>query len=340
MNQAGLVHPLVAGYLRQFDAAASMLPVPRARELREQVVAHIEEAVGPDAGDEEVATVLRGLDPASLLVAEAVATAGKRSWAARVGWRGWTLVAALVLVVAAVSGYYVRIDSIGPLFVEGSYGWWYQPDYTRQVTTRADLATQTTVPIRPGQRQGFFIQVFNFTAMTQTVIGSNLGGFGPNGGTGARVRLSASDPQRSGDEPHAIAYSLPVSIPPGQSRYLRITWVSHGCPGHQQISGMDSVELRVRVGWTTRTEYLQFGEHLLPVLRRILRPVTHARRESSRARQPPAPRDMRGLAGRSRRRGWAGAHAGCPVTIRGHLAPHPDREGSLAGARQPRNRSQ
>jgi len=72
MGGTAVAHPLVAGYLRQFDAAASVLPVHRARELREQVVAHIEEAAGPDASDEEIAAVLRGLGSARVLVAEAV----------------------------------------------------------------------------------------------------------------------------------------------------------------------------------------------------------------------------------------------------------------------------
>jgi len=148
---------------------------------------------------------------------------GKRSWVSRVGWKGWTLLGVLVLVAAAVSGYYIRINSVGPLFVEGGSGWWYPPCYNHQVTTVADGATQTTVPIRPGHRQGFFIQVFNFTSMTQRFRGSNLGGFVLNGGTDARVRLSTSDPLRSGSEPHAVTSALPVSIPPGQSRYLRIT---------------------------------------------------------------------------------------------------------------------
>jgi hypothetical protein len=263
MSETALVHSLVAGYLNLFDAEAAILPVNRARELREQVVAHIEDAVGPDASDEEIAAVLRGLGPPRLLVAEAVAATGKRHWAARVGWKGWALIGVVLLVVAAVSGYYLKINSmksVAPLFVEGQSGWWYPPDYNRQVTTEADTATQTTVPIRPGHRQGFFVQVFNFTRMTQTVLGSNLGGSGPNGGTGATVRLSTSDPPRSGSEPHAVSYALPVSIPPGQSRYLRITWISRGCVTAAEVVGMDSVELRVRVGWITRTEYIAFGQ--------------------------------------------------------------------------------
>jgi len=264
MSETALVHPLVAGYLILFDAEASVLPVPRARELREQVVAHIEDAVGPDASDEEIAAVLRGLGSARALVTEAVAATGKRHWAARVGWKGWIPIGVLLLVVAAVSGYYIKLDSmkhVAPLFVEGLSGWWYPPDYNREVTTEADGATQTTVPIRPGHRQGFFIQVFNFTRMTQTVLGSNLGGGGPNGGTNSQLTLSTTDPQRHGTEPHAVRYAPPpIAIPPGQSRFLRITWISRGCLPKPDVSGMDSVQLRVRVGWITRTEYIAFGQ--------------------------------------------------------------------------------
>jgi len=264
MSDTRLVHPLVAGYLILFDAEAAILPVHRARELREQVVAHIEDATGPAASDEEVAAVLRGLGPARVLVAEAVAATGKRHWAARFGWKGWALIGALLLVVAALSGYHVKISSmksVAPLLVEGGSGWWYPPDSRHPVTTEADTATQTTVPIRPGHRQGFFIQVFNFTRMTQTVLGSTLEGGGPNGGTDSRLTLSATDPQRSGNEPHAVKYaSPPISIPPHQSRYLRITWISHGCVTKADVGGMDSVELRVRVGWITRTEYIAFGQ--------------------------------------------------------------------------------
>ncbi len=104
-----------------------MLPVPRARELREQVVAHIEDAVGPDASDEEFAAVLGSLGSPRALVTEAVAATGKRHWAARFGWKGWTLAGVLLLAVAAVSGYYIKIDSmkkVAPLFVEGQSGWW------------------------------------------------------------------------------------------------------------------------------------------------------------------------------------------------------------------------
>ena len=153
MSETALVHPLVAGYLVLFDAEASVLPVPRARELREQVVAHIEDAVGPDASDEEIAAVLRSLGSARDLVTEAVTVTGKRHWAARFAWQGWTLAGVVLLVAAAVSGYYIKLDSmkrVAPLFVQGQSGWWYPQDSKHEVTTDADMATQTTVPIRPG----------------------------------------------------------------------------------------------------------------------------------------------------------------------------------------------
>jgi hypothetical protein len=152
--------------------------------LREQIASHIDEAAAADASDEEVAAVPRGLGSPRLLVAEAAATAGRRLWAARVGWRGWALIGALVLA-AAVSGYFIRIHSLDPLFVEGSSAWWYPQD----------------------------IEVFNVTAMMQTVLGSNPGGFGPNGGTSVALTLSTSDPDHARYDPHAVTYALPVSIP-------------------------------------------------------------------------------------------------------------------------------
>jgi len=61
MSETALGNRLVDAYLRVFDAEAAVLPVSRARELREQVVAHIEDAVGADASDEEIAVVLSDL---------------------------------------------------------------------------------------------------------------------------------------------------------------------------------------------------------------------------------------------------------------------------------------
>ena len=44
-----LEHLLVAGYLRDLDAALADLPAAAAAELAEQLRAHLEEALTPDA---------------------------------------------------------------------------------------------------------------------------------------------------------------------------------------------------------------------------------------------------------------------------------------------------
>jgi len=65
-----LEHPLVAGYLRNLDAALASLPAASAAELSEQIRAHLLEALPPDAGEDAVTAVLAELGPARL-VAEA-----------------------------------------------------------------------------------------------------------------------------------------------------------------------------------------------------------------------------------------------------------------------------
>jgi hypothetical protein len=55
MSATVLEHPPVRGYLRRLNAACIPLPVAQARELRDQIAAHLDEALAPDADDDEVA---------------------------------------------------------------------------------------------------------------------------------------------------------------------------------------------------------------------------------------------------------------------------------------------
>ena len=71
MSTTVLEHPLVRDYLRRLNAACIPLPVAQARELRDQIVAHLDEALPPDAGDEEVAAELGRLGAPAALAAEA-----------------------------------------------------------------------------------------------------------------------------------------------------------------------------------------------------------------------------------------------------------------------------
>jgi hypothetical protein len=53
-----LEHPLVAGYLRDLDAALDGLLAAAAAELSEQLRAHLLEALPPDADEDAVMAVL------------------------------------------------------------------------------------------------------------------------------------------------------------------------------------------------------------------------------------------------------------------------------------------
>jgi HAAS len=251
-------HPLVREYLRDLDAALAALPVRQARELREQITSHLEEALLPGAGDEAVAETLHRLGLPGDLAAEAAAAAGKRPWPSRLGWRAWTLIAAVLVLASTVISYVAVVQSTGPLVAQGVAAWWYPQDYTRAVTTSANGQTQSTVPIRPGHRQGFVIELFNYTGLTQTVLGSTAADFvAPNGGTNIQIGGSTGPDHYMF---HSLRYTLPVSIPPGQYRALRVLWTSRGCLPRASDSGTDVLTLQVRVGWITRTEVIELPQ--------------------------------------------------------------------------------
>ena len=76
MSGTVLDHWLVRGYLRELDAVLRGLPAAQARELKEQISAHLDDALGPDAGDYEVAATLSRLGSPADLAAEAGAASG------------------------------------------------------------------------------------------------------------------------------------------------------------------------------------------------------------------------------------------------------------------------
>jgi hypothetical protein len=258
MTRTALDHPLVAAYLRQLDAALAVLPVTPARELREQITGHLDEALAPDAADQEVAGVLQRLGAPGDLASEAAATAGKRPWLARLGWRRWALIAMAVVLTTGVAGYVVTTLGTGPLIVSGTSSWWYPQDASREADISADGQSQTMVPIRLGQRQGFLIQVFNTTGRTQTVLGP-VGAFGI-GSSPYHVSMSPDDPDHIRGTFRSLRYGAPVPVPPHQSRYLRVLWISRACLEKGSLQGSDQLSLRVRVGLFTRTENLQLNQ--------------------------------------------------------------------------------
>jgi hypothetical protein len=73
MSGIALDHPLVRAYLHELDSALGALPAEEACELREQITAHLDDALGAEADDQEIAAVLRRLGSPDDLAAEAAA---------------------------------------------------------------------------------------------------------------------------------------------------------------------------------------------------------------------------------------------------------------------------
>jgi hypothetical protein len=108
MSGTALDHWLVRAYLRELDAALRAVPTAQARELTEQITTHLEDALGPDAGDQEVAAALSRLGSPADLAAEAGAASGASGARPAVGsprmrWR-LAAVIAVPTVIAAVFG--------------------------------------------------------------------------------------------------------------------------------------------------------------------------------------------------------------------------------------------
>jgi len=166
-----------------------------------------------------------------------------------------------VLLIGGFTWYLDSVESAPVLTVGGYMGWWYRQDAMRQVDTSADGGQQTTVPIRLHQRQGFFVQINNDSRWTQTVLG--FGRFAPQTLASETAQLQISVRTFAHDfagNPLTDRYSLPVAIPPGQSRYLRLMWNSDSCEEKGGVGGLDQLTLEVRVGLFTRTEVIDLYE--------------------------------------------------------------------------------
>jgi hypothetical protein len=269
MSGTMLKHPLVRGYLHDLSGAClTLLPPAQARELRDQIAAHLDEALPPDADDDAVRTELARLGNPHRLAADAVGpvppSAGvkMRNVLSRVRWWAWTSIAIVIVAVGAVAAYNTVVNSVPPLEYQGISGWYFPQDYTRSVDTTAGDVTQSAVPARDHQQQGFVIGIENNTDWTQTILGVDRSTYpddpeqvllhvtvavatGPGVGHGFWTPRS---PQ--------TRWVLPAVIPPHSYRVLRVLWITDQCMPSQSSLGIQDVTLRVRVGMITKTEQI------------------------------------------------------------------------------------
>jgi Nitrate and nitrite sensing len=115
MSGTALDHRLVRAYLRELDAALRGVPAAQARELTEQITAHLEDALGPDAGDQEVAAILSRLGSPAGLAAEAGAASGPSGprsapGSPRMRWRLAAVIAVPTVIAAALGALQISSD--------------------------------------------------------------------------------------------------------------------------------------------------------------------------------------------------------------------------------------
>lgn len=282
MSGTALDHQLIRDYLRELDAATRGLPRAHARELREQIAAHLDEALPPDASDDDVEAALARLGAPDALAAEASATSAAGQ-APPSGWRAVsallarlrprTWIAAGVLAVAVIAGARIADHylSAPPLQYNNGGDWWYQQDAKHEQVARTWTSTQNTAPLRLGQHQGYVVSVYNSSDVTETVVGDATGPYGWNNPGARAEQLTASSSYTDiangvvGSTAAAhLKFGLPVSIPPFQARLVRVLWTSRLCLTPGESYGITTLALRVRTGWFTRTQMIpQQGWYLI-----------------------------------------------------------------------------
>jgi hypothetical protein len=151
-----------------------------------------------------------------------------------------------------------------PLDARGGGTTWARTDRAHARTEQVGPWSALVVRARPGHAQTFYFQVMNSSSVTQTILGLPGNGGGPVAEPEElAVALPAATARDDDGSESARRYTTrPVAIPPGGSRWLRYTihTAAHGTWGPGRSESWDSLDVRVRVGWFTRTERLDFND--------------------------------------------------------------------------------
>ena len=268
MSETVLRHPLVRNYLRALDAACTALPPGRARELRDQIAAHLDEALPAGATDSEVRAELARLGTPRALAAEVAGPVPPKIGTrllyrlARLRWRGWAAVATGAALAAAAAVFLSYLDDMKttePLRESGFETPWYPQDAAGGSVSSAGDLTQIAIAERYGQWQGFAIGIFNDSDRPQTVLG--LAPAMTSSQDLAEMTASVASGLNEHDTPIGTApdWGLPAVIPPHSGRMLRVVWITRLCAQPGEISPLTYLTLRVRVGLITRNEDVQLN---------------------------------------------------------------------------------
>jgi hypothetical protein len=267
MNETVPEHPLVRDYLDALDAACAGLSTARARELHDQIAGHLEDALPPSCSDDEAKAELARLGTPRSLAMEAAGLTGLsvarrvRHGLGRIRWWAWT--ALVVVSAAAITGAVVldSMESATPMYLLGT-GWVYPADANRAVQSVADTitqTTQTTVPIRSGQRQGVTLFMLNKSDWTQEIVGIDPS-WNEYAFTHIQVTVASGPHLDQNGRPldhTSIGFASPGAIPPNSYRLVHVTWTADPCLLNNVTTFISDIPLLVRVGLITKTEDVQ-----------------------------------------------------------------------------------
>lgn len=263
-------HPAVETYLAELDQELAVLDAGSAADLRDQVRAHIEDALAPGATDADVAATLRRLGPPHELVAADDAGSEPRrvvvytrpslsGWLGQRSRKWWTAFAGIVVLVAAITTAVVIETNIAP--VQGQClpcGFRYAADRNHSRMSTADNIDEDTAPVRFRQDQAILFAISNPSDYPQRILGGrpDLDTATPTYlqiGTVGLDRIHAPFSQG----PHNFARD--VSIPPHGLRLVVLHWIQNFCPQPGAGTTIDSYSVRVRTLGVTRTENIRLG---------------------------------------------------------------------------------
>lgn len=178
----------------------------------------------------------------------------------RLPWtRGVWATVAICLAVVALTGEFVIVPkTAAPLRPFVVSGWAYPQDARQAVDTAVAGRTQTAVPIRFEQRQGFEFDIYNFSNLSQRILGLQQPEYAPTGG-GAKLELEIGTTGKSygAGDPGTTTFAPQVTIPPHQDRWVRVTWISKRCMAAGGSAAFEYLWLRVKVGSITRVETVE-----------------------------------------------------------------------------------
>jgi hypothetical protein len=255
MSDTVLEHSLVREYLRELGIACASLPAAQARELRDQITTHLDEALPPGASDAEVRAELARLGSPKALAAAAAGPDRRpflrrlRNRLGHVRWWTWVSAAVVIAVVGSWLTYVLLALNATPLSQSFVTAWYYPQDQKLSVMTQAGEATQYTVPERFSQEQGLLVDLVNDSDWTQTVIG-----IGPHFSPFTFQPIQTAVANENWGAPGPISWSSPGSIPPHSIRLFRVLWNMDICMPPGSGGSIQEVVLTVRVGIFNRTE--------------------------------------------------------------------------------------